>query len=95
MGLRAVRQARHQTSGGPHQDVCRVSLAIREPGGFKHWTDLSPLAIAKHQIAKTVVEVHMVAASHAAQSMAAFAIRRFTAEAARPTATHIGSQATS
>ena len=52
VGLRAVRQATHQTSCGPHQDVCRASLAIQEPGGFKHWSDLSPLAIVKHQISR-------------------------------------------
>ena len=79
-------------------DRTKTSAGCRWPfrsPGFKHWADLSPLAIVKHQIAKTVVEGHMVAASHAAESMAAFAIRRFTAEAARPTATHIDSQATS
>ena len=56
--------ARRQASEGtrPVADRTKTSAGrrwpFREPGGFKHWADLSPLAIVKHQTAKTVVEGH-------------------------------------
>ena len=90
--------ARRQASEAPDQwrTAPRRLQGVAGHSGARGLQALDgPEPVGKHQIAKTVVEVHMIAASHAAQSMAAFAIRRFSAEAARPTATRIDSQATS